>query len=427
MGHHRHHRHRHRCRRRSKSVPAVEAIQPLPPPVAPKLFSHIHPIYLEECVQGGIGQYVSVSVLDPVMRVERSGGNDPCGKPMYRIVLSFRMQLSINRRGNELQRDNRLFDSVSVRYLYRSGEKHDLLPKGDNIVTDIGLSHETGKSSEIEAGVAGFAGHIAPGLTVHAQHASKLTYERRVASWRKALTYEAYPPLLEQKSGGGLAALFAPALHTPVPEPQGFRVSSSHAHDCTCRRFRRCRRRLSRHNSYDCAAHWTGQTEAQLHLWTPEIYENLNSPLTVTREVSADEIDDILNGNGASSYGRHVLRKYLHFDFDVEVRLREIGRGFLNLFKSSSKPPEIRAKSEHGKPLPTDKFQFCVTCCTERINWPQFETRDLQTEAEEQTARHGYVRRLQSTEEYEDTFNNSLPTVETSSSGTAAAASPSQL
>lgn len=289
---------------------------------------------------------------------------------------------------SSLQRHNRIFDSVSVRYLYRKGEKHDLLPKGDSILTDISISHETGKSSEVEAGIAGASGHIAPAFTVHAQHASKLTYERTMASWRKALTYEAYPPMPEIKPAGGIGALFTAALSTPEPEPQNFRVSSSHAENCACRRSRRCRRRTSRHNPYDHAAHWTGQTEAQLHLWTPEIYENLNSPLTITREVNAEEIDEILAGKKwSSSYGRHVLRKYLHFDFDVEVRLREIGWGFWNLFKSSSKPPEIRAKNDHGKPLPPDKIHFCVTCCTERVNWPQFETRDLQTEAEEQVCR----------------------------------------
>ena len=270
-----------------------------------------------------------------------------------------------------------------MRYLYRGGEKHDLLPKGDQIISDISISHETGRSQELEAGIGNAGGHITPAFTVHAQHASKLTYERKLRSWRKALTYETYPPPREAKEKG-LAALFAPALQAPEPEPPHFRVSSTHAEKCSCRRFRRCRRRISRHNPYDRAAHWTGQTEAQLHLWTPEIYENLNCPLTITREVDADEIDDILNKKGSPSFGRHVLRKYLHFDIDVEVRLREIGWGFWGMFKSSSDPPEIRARNDSGKPLPPDRSTFCVTCCTERVNWPQFETRDLQTEAEEQ-------------------------------------------
>ncbi|KAK3312984.1 hypothetical protein B0H66DRAFT_569315 [Apodospora peruviana] len=407
--HHRYHHHDHHQRRRHSRPYAIP--QPEIPPVAPRLLSHIHPIHLEESVDGGRGHYASVSVLDPVMRIERSGGNcagNPTAKPVYRIILNLRMQLSINQKSSELQKHNRIFDSINVRYLYRSGERHDILPKGDQVTSDITFRGEDGDSTDIQAGIGGsIGGQPMPALTVHAAHASKLTYERKLRSWRKSLTYEKYPPPTTETKHGGITSLFNMATQQGplLPKPEShFRVSSTHADKCSCRRPRRCRARYSRHGAYDRAAHWSGQTEAQLHLWTPEIYENINCPLTITREVDAEEIDHILN-NGASSFGRHILRRYLHFDFDMEIRLREIGWGFWGLFKSSSEPAEIRARNDSGRPLAPDRSSFCVTCCTERISWPQFETRDLQTEAEEQIAKYGYVRRLQTTEEYQNYYN----------------------
>jgi len=180
--------------------------------------------------------------------------------------------------------------------------------------------------------------------------------------------------------------LFGAGSQIPTGPVSYFRVSSTHAGSCGCRRVKpwRCRHRLSRHHEYDHSAHWSGQTEAQLHLWTPEIYENINYPLTITREVDAEIIDEVLSRGPMC--GLSDLRRYLHFDFDVEVGLREIRSGFWSLFKSSSKPAEIRAKSDWGKPLRPDKSKFCVSCCIDRIHWPRYETRDLQVEAEEQVS-----------------------------------------
>ncbi|KAK3376360.1 hypothetical protein B0T24DRAFT_618521 [Lasiosphaeria ovina] len=400
--HHRRHSRRRETRSNFTAPPGTGSHQ------RPRVLSHIYPLYLEENVGGGRGTYANVSVLEPVMRIERSGPQschgDPHAKPVYRIVVNFQLQFSINQVGEELQRHNRIFDSVNVRYLYRSGERHDLVPKGDQVASDIQIRNENGQTSDVQAGVtATVAGQPMPAFTVHAQHASKLTYERKLRSWRKSLTYETYPqPRIEVKETGLASLLGIGSPVPPSPETQ-FRVSSIHAHKCACRKPRRCRVRNSSQHVYNRAAHWSGQTEAQLHLWTPEIYESMNCPITVTREVDAELIDHILSQD--PSYGHYELRRYLHFDFDVEVRLREIGRGFWGMFKSASQPPEIRARNDPGRPLPPDQSKFCVTCCVERINWPQHETRDLQCEAEEQMARFGIVKRLQSTEEYQNTAN----------------------
>ncbi|KAK0661705.1 hypothetical protein QBC41DRAFT_382445 [Cercophora samala] len=388
--------------------------QPTEPPQQPPiLLSHIHPVNLEESIQGGKGVYSSVSVLEPVMRIERSGTynrGDPSARPVYRIIVSLKLQFNINRSTGELQRHNRIFDSVNVLYLYRSGERHDLLPKGDDVVSDIAMRNESGISTDLTAGVAATGvGHPLPAFTVHAQHASKVTYERKLRSWRKALTYETYPqPKSDCRDSyrPPITSLLGLGFACPVPESpeSSFRVSSSHLSGCSCRRHRECRHRNSRSLPYNRAAHWSGQTEAQLHLWTPEIYENMTCPVTVKREVDAALIDGILKANKRGSRnedGLRELRRYLHFDFDVEVRLREIGWGFMGMFRSTSQPPEIRARNDSGKPLCPDRAKFCVSCCTSKIVWPKYETRDLQSEAEDQIAKYGFIRRLQSPQEYQ--------------------------
>jgi hypothetical protein len=166
-----------------------------------------------------------------------------------------------------------------------------------------------------------------------------------------------------------------------------FRVQSPHQDHCMCRRHRpgRCRYRDSRRFKYNRAAHWSGQTQAQLHLWTPEIYQNMNCPLTVIRIVDADLVDRILADR--TLRGLEVLKRWLHFDFDVETRLREIGWGLKGLFRSASKPPEIRAKDDSGKPLSPDRVRVCISCCAEDVNWPRFETRDLQAEVQDQVCK----------------------------------------
>ncbi|KAK0610095.1 hypothetical protein B0T17DRAFT_512396 [Bombardia bombarda] len=397
--HHRyyyHYRERERWRPRETVVchpvpePPIVQLPPPPPPTLPKPrpkpLSNIHPVSLEENVGGGRGNFASVSVLEPVMRVERSGpssAGNPLSTAVYRIILSCKIQFTINRAAEELQRHNRIFDSVKVRYLYRSGEKHELLPKGDNVPMDLNMTYEDGKSSDLTGGLSiTGAGQPVPAFTVHAQHANKVTYERKLRSWRKSLTFETYPPPIAQDAAYPSIFNLGAANQRPCIPETHFRVTSPHARKCTCHhRQRRCRLRHSRHHPYNRSGTWEGQTEAQLHLWTPEIYESMSCPLTITREVDVDEIERILRQ--APLHGLSPLRRYLHFDFDVDVRLREIGWGFWGIFKSASQPAEIRARNDSGKPLVPDRVKFCVTCCTDRISWPQYETRDLQCEAEE--------------------------------------------
>jgi hypothetical protein len=63
-------------------------------------FSHAHCVHLQERVDGARGNYTTVSVLDPFMRIERTKAlwsEDPSKDPeaKYRIVLTFRLQVEI--------------------------------------------------------------------------------------------------------------------------------------------------------------------------------------------------------------------------------------------------------------------------------------------------------------------------------------------
>ncbi|KAK2071541.1 hypothetical protein P8C59_005956 [Phyllachora maydis] len=280
------------------------------------------------------------------MRIERTGPLDAGSNTaaLYRIILNFTIQFTIKGfdRDQESKRHNRIFDSV-------------------------------GRSME---------------------------------SWRGGLVFERYPPsaaLTPERGRSGFFSRWTPSAADESPPPL-FRVLSRHPERCYCRVPRagddRCRHRSSRRHAYDRCASWTGQTQAQLHMWTPEIYQNRNCVHTITREVDAAAVDALLARR--TMRGLAELRRLLHFDLDVEVRLREIGWGLWGRLRPVSKPAEIRAKDDAGRPLPADRARICITCCPESINWPERETRDLQAEVEDQVARMGYVRRLRTSEEYQE-------------------------
>lgn len=287
-----------------------------------------------------------------------------------------------------------------------------MLPRGDNVASNIQATFEHGTTNNVQVGVGpNFAGGVAPSLVVHAQHADRLTYERSMESWRGGLVFErcklppdhsltltgVVPPLTQATSDPPSAALtpergrsgffsrWTPSAADESPPPL-FRVLSRHPERCYCRVPRagddRCRHRSSRRHAYDRCASWTGQTQAQLHMWTPEIYQNRNCVHTITREVDAAAVDALLARR--TMRGLAELRRLLHFDLDVEVRLREIGWGLWGRLRPVSKPAEIRAKDDAGRPLPADRARICITCCPESINWPERETRDLQAEVEDQ-------------------------------------------
>lgn len=90
---------------------------------------------------------------------------------------------------------DKMFDFVSLRYLYRRGEDFEVKPDGDSMTEDIRFTHETTDSKSLTVGISGeadvvTAGKVMPSASVHVQKDNKITIERTMRSWRKGLSYE---------------------------------------------------------------------------------------------------------------------------------------------------------------------------------------------------------------------------------------------
>ena len=123
-------------------------------------------------------------------------------------------------------------------------------------------------------------------------------------------------------------------------------------------------------------------------MWAPETYESFSEYITVTRTIPVHVIQKDLDDRNQKK-----LHRFLHFDFVVTSRLRELGWTWKDYMRRSSKPAEIRAKGDYGYPLATDRVAFCLCCCVKDVHgFPHRPTRALQLEAEKEVnkARQNY-------------------------------------
>ena len=67
------------------------------------------------------------------------------------------------------------------------------------MASDIQVTHEMGVSNDVQLGLSSSNGQPTPSLVVHAQNENKLTYERKLRSWRKGLSYEPCKSTLSRK------------------------------------------------------------------------------------------------------------------------------------------------------------------------------------------------------------------------------------
>lgn len=125
------------------------------------------------------------------------------------------------------------------------------------------------------------------------------------------------------------------------------------------------------HQKYRYSIHWCWQTTLGTCAWTPEIYQSISWPVTITRFVKVIGIED----------DPHRQKKLLHFDFEVDARVRELSHCH-NFFKRASKPPDLRSKGDSGHPLRSDLSAFCISCTNTPKMWPERETIPLQNAAE---------------------------------------------
>jgi hypothetical protein len=190
-------------------------------------------------------------------------------------------------------------------------------------------------------------------------------------------------PFINRSAQGYMTRLLT-KLVSPEP-PSFFQVQYPRIHgEPRVRGARQSTRRSfcrKLHRRYNSSIHWSWQTNLGLQMWTPEIYQSVALPITVVRLVKVDKIKRLLNPESDKSPNHEKLLSYLHFDFKVDARVREMGR-CINFFKSTSKPPDKRVKSDSGAQLPPDRTTFCVICPPEKISCPIFETLNLQAAVE---------------------------------------------
>ncbi|KAH6699078.1 hypothetical protein BKA61DRAFT_741252 [Leptodontidium sp. MPI-SDFR-AT-0119] len=340
-------------------------------------------IYLQENVGGGRGRHTTISVLDPYIRIERTDDNQ------YRIIATFKLQVKIHAfEKGYMRRCEKLFDFVSLRYLYYDLERHKVHPAGDAIAR-LAVTEENTTTKGFKAGLTGDATMgVVPTAEVSVESDNTLTYERKTKSWRRGFSYEPYAKCDHKWDPAERKGQHPNRSCCQNLEPKCEPGASCGYRDPSGKAARR----------YDRCAHWFWQTEAAAHLWTPEIYESFSETITIARLIPVDIIGEALN----EGQNQEKLHQYLHFDFVVTCRLRELGWSFKDYWKRPTKPTEIRAKGDYGYPLATDRVAFCVCCCADDVrNFPSRPTRALQREAEKEVDEHGpTVRYLPRTKEW---------------------------
>jgi len=382
-------------------------IKPPPDPPRQPEVEHIAELSLKECVGGGKTANTSISALGGVIRVEREHdgkkddqdeqddqGNkdDKDGKPgNYRIVASFQLQVKIH--GFEkgyFKTHNRLFDFVSLRYLYTKDERHEILPnfQEESLATEAEVTEESTKSSKWDMGLSKPAASpaVAPTLSVQVGRDRKLTVKRAMKAWKGGLSYESWHPRRSTKLDHVGEYHGEPKTQRKdryQKKHKTFQVQTQHRKSstgCCCDNpfdFENCEFRDA-HKFYDRCAHWFWQVSARPHFWTPEIYESTTFPVTVTRIIEPEKMVFLKQG-----------QQHFHFDFVLKTRLRELGWLARDRFPSfrPTKPAEVRSQDDYGYPLGIEKIKFCVRACPEGFEyWPHHPTQILQLEAEEKLA-----------------------------------------
>ena len=189
---------------------------------APQRYSHVRHIHLHENIAGGRGQYTTISVLEPGIRVERSKrlpSEDPSKRwqpkydeEHYRIILTFKLQAEIIGFDHGFARSpfcldvdcsysnthrsdfyKRFFDSVSLKYLYHHGESHRVLPAGD-LSADLKVTDENSNKSTYTVGVQNAGPNPTGKLDAQVERNDKISYEAPMKAWREGLSYEPYKP-----------------------------------------------------------------------------------------------------------------------------------------------------------------------------------------------------------------------------------------
>ncbi|KAK5652417.1 hypothetical protein OQA88_10459 [Cercophora sp. LCS_1] len=320
--------------------------------------------YLREKVAGGWEKYTAISVLDPGVRIERSApkpttkrdGTQEKSEEHYRISLNFKLQVTMSKFDQQIDYYQRIFDSISLRYVFHRGEWHYVKPRGDP-PAKLNVTDETSNTMSMNAGVENLGPTPAGRVEAHVEVNDKISYQGKMTSWREGLSYEPYDP-----GKPACATQDTWGLCTPPNRrrPHHFHVTSGHASDCKyCPKHhpKGCilEDTFHGHHRYDTAAHWEWEVNLKVSHWAPEIYQCFTRRVTVIRFVPVSQLERAT---------KEQRRRCLHFDFEVAAAVRELGHGWKNLKKyipMIQDPVEVRARVDKGVRLPTDRARFCVS------------------------------------------------------------------
>ncbi|KAK4214699.1 hypothetical protein QBC37DRAFT_386979 [Rhypophila decipiens] len=396
-----------------------EGRAPPPDPVDKDVLADIRWTDMEEKVGWYHGRYTVVNILKPSLRIERTPrhkNRDPSIKKreaFYRVILCFKLQVDIAGfdDGGVSQACNRFFDNISLRYLFNSGERHKFDPNADPIQAGLTVTNEESHGKSLDYGLTGVTpSTITPKLEAHLTSEGRVTVEQPgQKSWRSGLSFEPYQPPDWHPShhdhrhhhnddehphhhhsySSGDLIISSPIIITAKrPHPKHFTIKSHHSKTCKCPKIKspQCHLQETGIVSYNKAAHWSWQARADLDLWGPENYESMTQSITVVRYICVDEVDPYIDHTKPGLPEGEIhdkIRPFLHFDFLLESRLRELDHGwngFKNAFRRLPKPPEERRKKDVGLPLRADKVAFCVSPCYEMVYWPPRKTRNTERE-----------------------------------------------
>lgn len=175
-----------------------------------------------------------------------------------------------------------------------------------------------------------------------------------------------HPPFILWTEGAQLLNEDPPPPGTERLHWTEFTVAPRHTHSYFCPRKRTPM-------YYTNSVHWEWQADFTTNPpWAPEIYESVWFPITVMRVFDAEKIDRLKMVND------ETLARYLHFDFIVERRLRQLRP--IGCLIDGSKPPEKRSKGNFGDLLGPEHHSFCLFCNHDQDKlWPTHETQHLQS------------------------------------------------
>jgi hypothetical protein len=93
------------------------------------------------------------------------------------------------------QKSNRLFESISLRYLFRENEDHEVKPQPyhdeeQDQFAEARVENSESREVGFNAGISGVPPAVSPSLEFHVQKNKTVTIEQTMKSWRRGLSVE---------------------------------------------------------------------------------------------------------------------------------------------------------------------------------------------------------------------------------------------